>query len=212
MARTAPKPKPAYDPVSGKWVVMNWDGSVAGVKNGDKLKFHEVGKLQRTTETNASSNAAARPTRQVSGLTESPYGSFEDLSYQGSDREEQQRQQLDEVELKPFARVDAVAENSPASTAGLKEEDLILKFGAINHTNHNHLKAIAALVPEVAAMNKGIEVTLRRRKSRHHHGEPASTPGSSNIEEEITMTITLTPKPWDGRGLIGCHIVPHHDE
>ena len=209
MARTAPKPKPAYDPISGKWVVMNWDGTVAGVENGDKMKFDQMGKLQPTADTNASEPTVSQATRQMSGLTES----FEDLSYQGSEREEHQ-QQLPEVALAPFARVDAVAANSPASAAGLKEEDLILKFGAINHTNHNHLRAIAAIVPEVAATNDGIEVTVRRRhhRSHHHHGQqPSSNQGNSNGENEI-LKITLVPKPWEGRGLIGCHIVPYSED
>ena len=34
-ARLAPKPKPKFDPKSGKWVVKSWDGSVAGVENGE---------------------------------------------------------------------------------------------------------------------------------------------------------------------------------
>ena len=33
-ARKAPKPKPKFDKASGKWVVCNWDGTVAGVENG----------------------------------------------------------------------------------------------------------------------------------------------------------------------------------
>jgi hypothetical protein len=36
----AEKPKPRLDPEStGKWVVMNWDGTVAGVAGGDKRHF-----------------------------------------------------------------------------------------------------------------------------------------------------------------------------
>ena len=42
--RVAPKPKPKYDPKSGKWVVMNWDGSVAGVENGDNRSFENLDK------------------------------------------------------------------------------------------------------------------------------------------------------------------------
>jgi hypothetical protein len=35
-ARLKPKPKPKFDKKTGKWVVMSWDGSVAGVENVEK--------------------------------------------------------------------------------------------------------------------------------------------------------------------------------
>jgi hypothetical protein len=35
-ARLKPKPKPKFDKKTGKWVVMSWDGSVAGVENGEQ--------------------------------------------------------------------------------------------------------------------------------------------------------------------------------
>eukprot|EP00956_Cyclotella_meneghiniana_P005182 scaffold6460_cov50-Cyclotella_meneghiniana.AAC.1 len=40
--RTAPKPKPKFDPITGQWVVKSWDGSVAGVKGGENRKFHDL--------------------------------------------------------------------------------------------------------------------------------------------------------------------------
>ena len=185
-ARVAAKPKPKYDPISGKWVVMNWDGSVAGVKNGDQRKFDQLtaenGTEGQPTRTGEST------TRQMSGLTED--SSVDDS---GSIRETAAEvgMQVSGEGLKPFARVDAVAERSPADSAGLKEEDLILKFGSIDHTNHNHLRAIGALVPEVAAMKREIQLVVHRRNE--------------------TKFIVLAPQPWQGRGLIGCHIVPHHE-
>ena len=38
-ARRAAKPKPKYDPISGKWVVQNWDGTVAGAPAGETRSF-----------------------------------------------------------------------------------------------------------------------------------------------------------------------------
>lgn len=46
----------------------------------------------------------------------------------------------------PFARVNAVSENSPAATAGLKPGDLIRNFGYVNHENHDGLRKLAECV------------------------------------------------------------------
>lgn len=174
-ARAAVKPKPRYDAITGKWVVMNWDGTVAGVPGGDKRNFGNLSK-------------------QVSGLTEESIPS----------RDNSQRNSIGELSpptAKPttditFARVNAVAKDSPAEEAGLKEEDLIFKFGQLNYENHDHLKAIALLVPDVAAREESISISVKRRVSLH-------------LEEWETMNLSLTPRPWSGRGLIGCHIVPY---
>ena len=40
--RRAPKPKPKYDAVRGRWVVKNWDGSCAGIEDGDNVSFESV--------------------------------------------------------------------------------------------------------------------------------------------------------------------------
>ena len=110
-ARAATKPKPKFDPITGKWVVMNWDGSVAGVPGGDKRNFNQL-------------------TAQVSELTKEerrPLTAREEESTTTSN-----------VPVPPppppsssiaFARVDAVAKDSPAEEAGLKEEDLIVAIG-----------------------------------------------------------------------------------
>jgi hypothetical protein len=175
-ARAAVKPKPRYDPITGKWVVMNWDGTVAGVPGGDKRNFGNL-------------------TNQVSALTEESIPS----------RNNSQRNSMGELSSPTtttpttdiaFARVNAVAKDSPAEEAGLKEEDLIFKFAQLNHENHDHLKAIALLVPDVAARQESISISVKRRVSL-------------NLEEWETMNLSLTPRPWSGRGLIGCHIVPY---
>ena len=37
------KPKPKFDPETGKFVVRNWDGSIAGVTNGHLRSFDGIG-------------------------------------------------------------------------------------------------------------------------------------------------------------------------
>lgn len=175
-ARAAEKPKPKYDPISGKWVVMNWDGTVAGVPGGDKRKFSNL-------------------SNQLSGLTEEASLPSRNDSQGSSTRDPPSPNTNATTEI-VFARVNAVAKDSPAEEAGLKEEDLIFKFAELNHENHNHLKAIASLVPDVAANQESISISLKRRVNLHS-------------EEWETKNLSMTPRPWSGRGLIGCHIVPY---
>ena len=52
----------------------------------------------------------------------------------------------------PFARVNSVADGSPAFTAGLKPGDGIRSFGDVNWMNHENLKRVA----EVVQRNEGV--------------------------------------------------------
>jgi C-terminal processing protease CtpA/Prc len=162
---------------------MNWDGTVAGVKDGEKRRFDNLD-------------------RQVSGLTAddddlSGGSSSQNNNNSSTTRSEGARRNIAAATNNengggvPFARIDAVAADSPAEVAGLKEEDLIVTFGDLHAENHAQLKAIAELVPMLAAEQKGITV----RVQRHYTDE--------------TVVVTLVPKPWSGRGLLGCHIVPY---
>lgn len=177
-ARAAAKPKPKFDPITGKWVVMNWDGSVSGVPGGEKRNFHNL-------------------TKQVSQLTEdSLFASSRTSSAVDLPVVAPAPVPASPLEV-PFARVNAVVKDSPAQDAGLQEEDLIFKFAHVNSENHNSLKAIAALVPDVAGRQGSISISVKRRK-------PDSAP-----DDWSTVELTLNPRPWSGRGLIGCHIVPY---
>ncbi|GJN92656.1 hypothetical protein Rhopal_005691-T1 [Rhodotorula paludigena] len=89
---------------------------------------------------------------------------------------------------RPFARVDAVAPGSPADAAGLKRDDLILTLSSISTSNHDNLRAVAALV----ARSEGVALPMSVQR------------GADKLE------LTLTPRSgWGGRGLLGCHIVPY---
>jgi hypothetical protein len=180
MARSAAKPKPKFDPLTGKWVVANWDGSVSGVPGGEQRRFDQL-----TTEVPANWASTLTPTPSQSATTTTTTPPPLTI--------------LDDYHI-PFARVDAVAEGSPAEAAGLQEEDLIVTFGDLHVGNHNHLKAIAELVPTMAVQQKAIPITLKRQRTHHHH----------HPNEYETKTIQLTPRPWNGRGMMGCHIAPYH--
>jgi len=53
---------------------------------------------------------------------------------------------LPEVLEPPFAKVDSVADNSPADRSGLKVGDKIRTFGYVGHANHDDLKKVAECV------------------------------------------------------------------
>jgi S1-C subfamily serine protease len=161
---------------------MNWDGTVAGVPNGDQRRFDC---LEEGTPPPPVSSL-------MSGLSEMSCGN----TAAAASVPAQQPVSVVPNHLKPFARVDAIAAESPAHTSGLREEDLIVEFGYLNMENHNHLKAIAELVPDAAADKQSISLTvLRRRKHEHECWD--------------TLKLSLSPKPWPGRGLIGCHLIPY---
>jgi 26S proteasome non-ATPase regulatory subunit 9 len=88
-------------------------------------------------------------------------------------------------ELKPFALVDGVFPDSPADVAGFARNDLILEFGTVKGSGAT-LEKISA---EVASNeNKEIKVKIKRNNS---------------------MTdLILIPQKWEGRGLVGFHVVP----
>ncbi len=191
----APKPKPKYDPVTGKWVVMNWDGTVAGIPGGEKQLFEDIDRqmsgLTGDDDVSSLGSSLVNSTRSIATADHEPRPPSIAVHDNNGERKE------------PFARVDAVAVESPAQEAGLKEEDLIVTFGPLHTENHDHLKAIAELVTEMAAEQKSIEICVIRRKSRAENGDVHTE------DKWETLNLKISPRPWVGRGLLGCHIVPY---
>ncbi|KAL7545051.1 hypothetical protein ACHAWF_008416 [Thalassiosira exigua] len=191
-ARRAPKPKPKFDPKTGKWVVKSWDGSVAGVEDGEKRSFEDL-----------SARSASALAANLGGIRES--GSDDGGGTSGqTPAQQQQQQQQRQVSFQPepaapFAIIDEVASDSPASEAGLKEGDLVFRFGAVTGRDGNEFRAIAALVPAAAAERKSIAVSVRRK----------TTELGGLAEVVKTEVVDLRPRPWGGRGLLGCHIRPY---
>lgn len=157
-ARRQAKPKPKYDAATGKWVVKNWDGSIAGAAQGEARSFDT---LQTTATPSTTTRQSTTPT-----------------------------QPLIPTPSRPFARVNAVAPHSPAQAAGLLEHDLILRFGNITLDSPNGFAELARAVPQAAGEGQAIDILVQR-------GHNTSV-----------QTLQLVPRPWEGRGLIGCHIVP----
>lgn len=173
--------------MTGKWVVQNWDGSVAGVKDGDRIRFDDLSK-------NRNKNAT---TGGVDGESKSSH-----------------------IISRPFAKIDGVSNQSPATDAGIVVGDLISSFGFLHANNHHRLSAVAKLVPEIAAEKGSIQITVLRRR-RNEEGNistntslPMDVLLESNYDNEKIskyweeVMLTLQPRPFSGRGLLGCHIVP----
>nr|XP_023912652.1 26S proteasome non-ATPase regulatory subunit 9-like [Quercus suber]POF10168.1 26s proteasome non-atpase regulatory subunit 9 [Quercus suber] len=82
----------------------------------------------------------------------------------------------------PFAMVDEIADASPAAEDGLQLGDQIIKFGNVE-AGENLLQRLAS----EAQTNQGcaIPVVIMRQ------GAP--------------INLTVTPRTWQGRGLLGCH-------
>ncbi|GAA5800894.1 hypothetical protein EDC94DRAFT_616418 [Helicostylum pulchrum] len=100
--------------------------------------------------------------------------------------EEEDTMMVDEVPV-AFAIVNAVAPDSPAYSAGLRRNDRILKFGHLDHSNHQRLQALNALIGQ--SENRELSVSFLR------DGE--------------AMDSTVTPRSgWGGRGTLGCHLLP----
>ncbi|KAI5466797.1 hypothetical protein BGZ63DRAFT_418550 [Mariannaea sp. PMI_226] len=92
----------------------------------------------------------------------------------------------------PFAKVNTVAERSPAEAAGLKPGDEIRNFGYVNRSNHDNLRKVA----ECVQGNEGNAIFIKVSRAV----------GVARREE---LRLTLTPrKDWGGRGMLGCHILP----
>jgi len=86
----------------------------------------------------------------------------------------------------PFAKIGTVSEGSPADKAGLKCDDLVLRFGSVRASNYGSLQDLAGVVQH--RINCEIPVYVRRG--------------------ERNLAITLIPRTWSGRGVIGCTFLP----
>lgn len=85
----------------------------------------------------------------------------------------------------PILLVTMVMPASPAEDCGIRKDDEILEFGSINHDNFTELKQVSDLV--MHRQNQPIALKVKRQ--------------GRNLD------ITLIPKTWSGRGLLGCNIV-----
>ncbi|KAG6854650.1 hypothetical protein C0991_003298 [Blastosporella zonata] len=87
------------------------------------------------------------------------------------------------AEPRPFAKVNAVAPGSPAADAGLQRDDLILKFGPLDH--HAFVSSLQPLT-EVVSANENKHIIIKALRAGQ------------------VVHLTLMPRTgWGGRGMLG---------
>jgi 26S proteasome non-ATPase regulatory subunit 9 len=94
---------------------------------------------------------------------------------------------------KPFALVDGVAPDSPASVAGFQRGDLLVKFGDLS-TAFKTVSQTFDLLPSFVKGRIGIETSVLVHRTVD--------------AKETVVVLRLTPNVWGGKGVLGCHLVP----
>ena len=184
IARRATKPKPKFDKVTGKWVVQNWDGTVAGVEDGHLRSFEQ---LNDEKNTNGTSHSQRVQTIDNQGKTEeSDKHAHSTVGTIASSSE------IDEL-LTAFAKVNEIFDASPAAKAGLHLYDKIVRIGNIDCTNHRDLRAVADIVQNAFLDGKSIDCLIEREAALSH--------------TLSRMKLTVKPGYWEGDGILGCRIV-----
>ncbi|KEH38075.1 26S proteasome non-ATPase regulatory subunit 9 isoform X3 [Medicago truncatula] len=89
---------------------------------------------------------------------------------------------VDVLVSRPFAVVDEISDASPAVEDGLQLGDQILKFGNVE-AGENLLHRLASEAQ--SSMGQTVPVVIMRQGT--------------------VINLTVTPRTWQGRGLLGCH-------
>lgn len=105
----------------------------------------------------------------------------------------------------PFAQVQSVTGGSPAMEATLRAGDLIVDFGGVVASTPKCLLTVAECVQ--SHVNQAITVVVLRPSAP----EPPDPPGDGNSSPEREFqerTVSLCPRKWKGKGLLGCQLCP----
>ena len=110
--------------------------------------------------------------------------------------------------LTPFLLVDLVFPNSPASSAGLLVNDKVVKFGHIEDNMINSRDRALPTVGQFVQGNQGVPITvIVRREMKAEENRNTSSSSTRESENYQLVELILTPQTWEGRGLLGCHII-----
>ncbi|KEP67506.1 UNVERIFIED_CONTAM: proteasome (prosome, macropain) 26S subunit, non-ATPase, 9, putative [Hammondia hammondi] len=114
----------------------------------------------------------------------------------------------------PFAKISELHENSPASKAGLRLDDLILQFGAVFIRRKSPPEPSEGDKQQVAADPAGdrpgcssVEQVFERlpHEVGNHIGEEINI---TVFRNNATVNLKLIPQSWEGVGLVGCRFTP----
>jgi len=131
----------------------------------------------------STSSSSPIPTSSISSVSSSPASS----SSSRAPAKEQKQSSMPSVSnpLNAFYLVDKIFENSPANICGLKTGDKILQFGSVVKSNKTP-KAVQDVVAN--SVGRPVKVTVYR------------------VGEGI-KEVYLTPQKWEGKGMLGCHLL-----
>ncbi|CAH9080137.1 unnamed protein product [Cuscuta epithymum] len=89
---------------------------------------------------------------------------------------------VDMVVSRPFALIDEITEASPAAEDGLQLGDQVVKFGNVEYGDNLSQRLAAE-----SQKNQGRTITV------------------VVLRQGLSVNLSVTPRPWLGRGLLGCH-------
>jgi 26S proteasome non-ATPase regulatory subunit 9 len=92
-----------------------------------------------------------------------------------------------DLALEAFAEIDEVFPESPAASAGVAVGDRLLRFGGVDASNHDGLRALARLVQR--SVGESLPLLVLRGDTQR-------------------VRLELVPRRWSGQGLLGCHLRP----
>lgn len=100
-----------------------------------------------------------------------------------------------------------VSPDSPAEEAGLETGDQILKFGNLCDRGETGPDKLFQSLPASVVEGTPIKLVVYRDPNLKDSTKCKRTRICVEDESRI-LELVLTPKRWDGRGLLGLHIVP----
>eukprot|EP01128_Nolandella_sp_AFSM9_P011204 TRINITY_DN7923_c0_g1_i1.p1 TRINITY_DN7923_c0_g1~~TRINITY_DN7923_c0_g1_i1.p1 ORF type:complete len:265 (+),score=70.65 TRINITY_DN7923_c0_g1_i1:64-795(+) len=156
-----------------------------------RAKAEKEAKLASQTTPSASTSTSTFTSTSTSSTSTTPSSTVTPTSDSEASSTSPSSQPSPEPLPPAFARVNSVAPSSPASESGMREGDLVFAFSSVTASNHNNLKAIPTVVKE------GMPITVR-----------VVRPSSSSPSSSEVVRLSLLPRKWEGRGLLGCHLLP----
>ena len=134
--------------------------------------------------------------QQIEMEMKSLHATIEVSPFPPNQQQQQQQQHVSSIHIQgkdvdcaAFAIINEILDGSPAKEAGLVDGDRLVSFGMVSVKSGSDA---INMLPEVVRtnMNKPISVKISR---------------SLNVG---LIDITITPKVWGGRGVLGCHFSP----
>ncbi|CBZ54281.1 hypothetical protein NCLIV_047130 [Neospora caninum Liverpool] len=121
---------------------------------------------------------------------------------------------LETCPFTPFAKISELHENSPASKAGLRLDDLVLQLGSIFIHKESLPRLSEAGNAQAAAYPGGdtpgctsVEQVFEKlpQEVGNHVGQEISI---TVFRNNAMVNLKLIPQTWEGMGLVGCRFTP----